>query len=86
MNSNSITSVQIATFRACRIFRAIVVGVVLISTAAMAQEVRSISFEEALQIAIPEPFDQWLVGGMGRFEVNVRYLFERFGGELPEET
>jgi cyclase len=43
------------------------------------------SFEEALQINLPEPYDKWLVGGMGRFEVNVRYLFARFGGQVPEE-
>jgi cyclase len=42
-------------------------------------------FEEALQINLPEPFDKWLVGGMARFEVNVRYLFARFGGQVPEE-
>lgn len=43
------------------------------------------SFEEAMQISLPEPFNSWLMGGMGRFEVNVRYLFERFGGEVPAE-
>lgn len=43
------------------------------------------SFEEAMQITLPEPFDQWLMGGMERFKVNVRYLFARFGGEVPEE-
>lgn len=43
------------------------------------------SFKEALQITLPEPFDAWLMGGMARFEVNVRYLFERLGGEVPEE-
>jgi cyclase len=43
------------------------------------------SFEEAMQISLPEPFDKWLVGGMGRFEVNVRYLFAHFGGKVPEE-
>lgn len=41
-------------------------------------------FEKALQITLPEPFDKWLVGGMNRFEVNVRYLFKHFGGEVPE--
>jgi len=46
---------------------------------------RGDSFEEALQITLPEPFDKWLIGGMERFEVNVRYLFARFGGEVPEE-
>lgn len=43
------------------------------------------SFEEAMQITLPEAFDKWLIGGMERFEVNVRYLFARFGGEVPEE-
>lgn len=43
------------------------------------------SFEEAMQITLPEPLDQWLIGGMERFKVNVRYLFARFGGEVPEE-
>lgn len=43
------------------------------------------SFEEAMQITLPEPFDQWLMGCMERFKVNVRYLFARFGGEVPEE-
>jgi cyclase len=43
------------------------------------------SFEEALQINLPEPFDAWLMGGMARFEVNVRFLFERLGGEVPED-
>jgi len=43
------------------------------------------SLEEALKITLPGPFDKWLIGGMERFEVNVRYLFARFGGEVPEE-
>jgi glyoxylase-like metal-dependent hydrolase (beta-lactamase superfamily II) len=42
-------------------------------------------FKEAMQVTLPEPFDQWLMGGMARFEVNVRYLFARFGGKVPEE-
>jgi cyclase len=42
------------------------------------------SFEEAMQINLPEPFDTWLMGGMGRFKTNVRYLFSRFGGEVPK--
>lgn len=42
------------------------------------------SYQEALQIKLPAPFDQWLYGGMARFEVNVRYLFAHFGGEVPE--
>ncbi len=43
------------------------------------------SFEEAMQLTLPKPFDEWLIGGMERFEVNVRYLFARLGGEVPEE-
>jgi glyoxylase-like metal-dependent hydrolase (beta-lactamase superfamily II) len=43
------------------------------------------TFEEAMQITLPEPFNNWLVGGMVRFEVNVRYLFAHYGGEVPEE-
>lgn len=43
------------------------------------------SFEEAMQITLPEPFYKWLVGGLVRFETNVRYLFAHFGGEVPEE-
>jgi len=31
---------------------------------------------------LPEPFDKWLMGGMARFEVNVRYLFGHLGGEV----
>jgi cyclase len=44
------------------------------------------SLEEALQIALPEPFNAWLMGGMERFEANVRFLFARCGGELAEES
>jgi glyoxylase-like metal-dependent hydrolase (beta-lactamase superfamily II) len=40
------------------------------------------SFEEAMQIYLPEPFDKWLTGGMSRFETNVRYLYAHFGGEI----
>jgi cyclase len=43
------------------------------------------SFDEAMEITLPEPFDKWLIGGMVRFEVNVRYFFARFGGEVPVE-
>jgi cyclase len=43
------------------------------------------TLEEAKQISLPEPFDRWLIGGMERFEVNVRYLFKHFGGELTED-
>lgn len=42
------------------------------------------SFEEAMQISLPEPFNKWLIGGLGRFESNVRYLFDHFGGEVPQ--
>jgi glyoxylase-like metal-dependent hydrolase (beta-lactamase superfamily II) len=42
------------------------------------------SFKEAMQITLPEPFSKWLVGGMVRFEANVRYLFKHFGGEAPK--
>jgi len=38
-----------------------------------------------MQICLPEPFDKWLTGGMGRFETNVRYLYSYFGGEIPSE-
>lgn len=41
--------------------------------------------KEVLQIGLPEPFAGWQVGGMGRFEVNVKYLYKRAGGEIPEE-
>ncbi len=43
------------------------------------------SFQEATQIALPEPFSNWLYGGMGRFKTNVRYLFTHLGGEVPDE-
>ena len=43
------------------------------------------TFEQAKQISLPAPFDRWLVGGMGRFETNIRYLFTHFGGKVPEE-
>lgn len=42
------------------------------------------SLAEALQIPLPETFAPWLVGGMNRFEANVRYLFARCGGKVPE--
>jgi len=38
------------------------------------------SVEEALQQSLPEPFDDWLVGGMARFEANVRSSYERQSG------
>jgi cyclase len=43
------------------------------------------SLEEALQITPPEPFDKWLIGGMARFEANVRCLFAHFGGQISEQ-
>ena len=44
------------------------------------------SIEEAMQISLPEPFSDWLMGGMTRFKVNVRYMYKRLGGELQEEA
>jgi glyoxylase-like metal-dependent hydrolase (beta-lactamase superfamily II) len=41
------------------------------------------SLGDALQINLPEPFDRWLFGGMGRFEINVRTFFTHLGGEFP---
>jgi len=43
------------------------------------------SFEEAMQITLPVPFDGWLMGGMERLEANVRYLFAHLGGEVPDQ-
>ncbi len=43
------------------------------------------SFEEALQVALPEPFAGWLFGSRERFKANVRYLFARAGGQVPAE-
>ena len=43
------------------------------------------SLDEAKQIALPAPFDEWLVGGMNRFADNVRCIFRRLGGECPKE-
>ncbi len=47
---------------------------------------KSGSIEEAMQIRLPEPFAGWLMGSMGRFEVNVRYLYKKLGGELSGEV
>jgi cyclase len=44
------------------------------------------SLEEAQRIELPAPFDGWLMGGMERFEANVRFLFARCGGEVPVEA
>ena len=43
------------------------------------------SLQEAMQITLPKPFDTWLMGGMGMFEGNVRTLFKRAGGQVPEQ-
>jgi cyclase len=43
------------------------------------------SFDQAMQITLPEPFDKWLMGGMDGFAANVRTLFARVGGEVPEQ-
>jgi glyoxylase-like metal-dependent hydrolase (beta-lactamase superfamily II) len=42
------------------------------------------TFEEALGIILPEPFNGWQAAGMERFKANVRYFFEHLGGEVPE--
>ena len=42
------------------------------------------SFEDAMKISLPDPFDKWLIGGMGRFEANLRYLFGFLGVVVPE--
>lgn len=44
------------------------------------------SIEDAMKISLPEPFAGWLTGSMGRFEVNVRYMYKRLGGELSGEV
>lgn len=33
--------------------------------------------EQALALELPPPFDSWLLGGMSRFEANVRFFFDR---------
>jgi glyoxylase-like metal-dependent hydrolase (beta-lactamase superfamily II) len=43
------------------------------------------SFDEALNIKLPEPFLEWQLIGRERFKANVRYLYAHFGGEVPEE-
>lgn len=37
--------------------------------------------EDAMKIELPAPFDSWLYGGMGRFEANVNFLYERLSSE-----
>jgi glyoxylase-like metal-dependent hydrolase (beta-lactamase superfamily II) len=39
------------------------------------------SFQDALKVTLPEPFDRWLYGGMSRFEVNVRFFYKHLGGQ-----
>lgn len=46
---------------------------------------RGCSLQEAMQIILPKPFDTWLMGGMGMFAGNVSTLFERAGGQVPEQ-
>lgn len=41
------------------------------------------SLDEAKKIALPAPFDGWLMGGMTRFAANVEFLVGRLGGEGP---
>jgi len=36
--------------------------------------------EDALQQPLPAPFDAWLIGGMNRFEANVRSAYKRLSG------
>lgn len=38
--------------------------------------------ETFLQQPLPEPFDAWLVGGMARFEANVRSAYQRHVAEI----
>ena len=37
--------------------------------------------DDALQRPLPAPFDAWLMGGMGRFEANVRSAYKRLSGQ-----
>lgn len=41
---------------------------------------RGDAVEQALTIELPEPFGAWQAREAGRFEVNVRALYERFAG------
>jgi len=36
---------------------------------------------DAMKIELPAPFDSWLYGGMGRFEANVNFTYERLSSE-----
>jgi glyoxylase-like metal-dependent hydrolase (beta-lactamase superfamily II) len=38
------------------------------------------SLKDAQQIILPGPFDRWLLGGMSRFEINVRFFYRHLGG------
>lgn len=40
------------------------------------------SYEQALDISLPEPFSKWLMGGMERFKVNIQFMFKHCGGVL----
>lgn len=35
------------------------------------------SEEDATKLELPTPFDDWLMGGMMRFEANVKYMYQR---------
>jgi glyoxylase-like metal-dependent hydrolase (beta-lactamase superfamily II) len=39
------------------------------------------SQKDAQKIMLPEPFDRWIIGGMSRFEINVRYFYKYLGGK-----
>lgn len=39
--------------------------------------------EETLRQPLPTPFDTWLMGGMGRFEANVQFLYQRLSPLPP---
>ena len=39
------------------------------------------SLQDAQKITFPEPFDRWLIGGMGRFEINVKVFYRYLGGK-----
>jgi glyoxylase-like metal-dependent hydrolase (beta-lactamase superfamily II) len=37
--------------------------------------------EQAIQQPMPKPFDNWLQGGMARYEANVRFYYDHLSGE-----
>jgi len=39
------------------------------------------SLQDAQKITLPEPFDRWLIGGMGRFEINIRVFYRHLAGK-----